>query len=138
MSEINRNLLFSCVEVKILDINKTSLYYKQLSEDDLCNCAYCKNYIQEVKRTYPMLSEYLLSLGVDVEKPFEVMSLEPDENGDIEYPIVQYLVCGNTDNFEDKVIEDITIDISKLHPSSTFAEEHFIIDVYPIKLRWKM
>lgn len=119
-----------------MDINKSRLYYEQLSDADLCGCAYCKNYIHEIKGTYPKLAEYLHSLGVDIEKPFETMPLEPDENGDIEYPIVQYLVCGNSDDFVDKVIDEVNIDISELHPSSKLEEEHFIIDVYPIKLKW--
>lgn len=121
-----------------MDINKTRLYYERLSEADLCDCAYCKNYVHEIKRTYPKLSKYMLSLGVDIEKPFETMPLEPDKKGDIEYSMVQYLVCGNTDDFTDKVIEEVAIDISELHPSSTLDEEHFIIDVYPIKLKWIM
>ena len=124
--------------MKILDFNKTKLYYEQLGEDDLCNCEGCENYIRKIKRTYPKLSKYLLSLGVDIEKPFEIMYIGPDENTNIEYLIVQYLMCGNVDNFESKVIEEFTIDISKSHPSSTFDEEHFIIDVYPIKSRWIM
>lgn len=75
--------------------------------------------------TYPKLSEYLYSLGVDIEKPFETMPLEPDENGDIEYPLVQYLVCGNSSDFAAEVIEKVSIDISELHPSSTINEDHF-------------
>lgn len=122
--------------MKALDINKTRLYYEQLSEADLCDCAYCKNYIHEIKGTYPKLSEYLQSLGVDIEKPFETMPLEPDEDGNIEYLTVQYLVCGNAGDFVDKVIDEVTIDISESHPSSKLEEEHFIIDVYPIKLKW--
>ena len=69
------------VEVNVLDIKKTKLYYEQISSDDLCDCIYCKNYIYEIKKTYPKVAEYLFSLGVDIEKPFETMPLEPDETG---------------------------------------------------------
>lgn len=124
---------------RVMDITKTKMYYEQLTKDDLCDCTYCRNYIHEIKRTYPKLSEYLFTLGIDIEKPFETMlPLGPNENGDIKYPIVQYLVCGTSDDFADKVIDEVTIDISELHPSSSLTEEHFIIDVYPIKLKWIM
>lgn len=64
-----------------MDIKRTKQYYKQLSSHDLCDCAYCQNYIGEIKSTYPKVAEYLFSLGIDIEKPFETMPLEPDETG---------------------------------------------------------
>ena len=52
------------------------------------------------------------------------------------YPIAQYVVCGNSNDFADKVIDEVTIDISEFHPTPTLDEEYFVIDVYPIKLKW--
>ena len=124
------------MEVNSLDINKTRLYYEHLSEYNLCNCAYCINYIREIKKAYPKLPKYLASLGVDIEKPLETIFLEPDKNGNIEYPIAQYVVCRNSNDFADKVIDEVTIDISEFHPTPTLDEEYFVIDVYPIKLKW--
>ena len=37
-----------------------------------------KNYVREIKEKYPRVSDYLLSLGVDVEKTMETIPLEPD------------------------------------------------------------
>ena len=42
-----------------MDIKRTKQYYKQLSSHDLCDCAYCQNYIGEIKSTYPKVAEYL-------------------------------------------------------------------------------
>ena len=71
-----------------MNIRKTENYYKTLREDDLCDCDYCKNYYKEIKASYPLLAEYLEGIGVDIEKPFEAMPLEPYE-GYIEYMAVQ-------------------------------------------------
>lgn len=45
----------------------------QISEADLCSCAYCQNYVKEIKTAYPELAVYLDQLGVDIEKTFEAM-----------------------------------------------------------------
>lgn len=44
-----------------------------------------KNYVREIKEKYPKVSDYLLSLGVDVEKTMETIPLELDEKGNISY-----------------------------------------------------
>ena len=59
-----------------MDIRRTKLYYEQISNRDLCDCAYCQNYVREIKVTYPKVAEYLCSLGIDIEKPFETMPLD--------------------------------------------------------------
>ena len=64
-----------------MDIEGTKSYYEQISNRYLCDCAYCQNYVREIKVTYPKVAEYLCSLGIDIEKPFETMPLEPDEAG---------------------------------------------------------
>lgn len=46
-----------------MDIEKTRLFYEQLSPDNLCNCEYCQNYFKEVRKTYPKVAEYLDSIG---------------------------------------------------------------------------
>ena len=73
-----------------MTIEKTRQFYKDY--DDLCNCAYCKNYMKEVKKTYPDLADYLDKLGIDIEKPFETMPGEVNE-GFIDYLGVQYIIC---------------------------------------------
>ena len=70
-------------EVSTLSIKETKQYYDSLTAEDLCNCAYCRNYIREIRNAYPKVAEYLLALGVDIEKPFETIPLEPDETGGV-------------------------------------------------------
>lgn len=68
-----------------MSIKETKQYYDSLTAVDLCNCAYCRNYIREIRNAYPKVAEYLLALGVDIEKPFETIPLEPDATGSVEY-----------------------------------------------------
>ena len=66
------------MEVLNLDIEGTKSYYEQISNRDLCDCAYCQNYVREIKATYPKVAEYLFSLGIDIEKPFETITVEEE------------------------------------------------------------
>ena len=74
------------------DTEKTRAYYRNLSLESICNCDYCRNYCARVKEGYPEVAWYLDSLGVDIEKPFETMPLETDENGYLEYCVCQYVI----------------------------------------------
>lgn len=76
------------------DIEKTRAYYRALGPEDICDCAYCRNYCAKVRAAYPEVARYLDSLGVDIEKPFEASPLEPDGKGDLEYCVCQYVVLG--------------------------------------------
>ena len=62
-----------------MDVIKTRNYYKTINNDSLCSCDYCKNYRKEIQKTYPALSDFLSDIGIDIEKPFETMPLEPDK-----------------------------------------------------------
>ena len=121
-----------------LDIKRTKSYYEQISNRDLCDCAYCQNYVREIKATYPEIAEYLFSLGIDIEKPFETMPLEPDETGYIEYTSAQYIVCGEPDDFVKTVIGSVNVDVAGAHPSTQINEAHFVIEIYPVRLKWVM
>ena len=108
-----------------LDIKRTKSYYEQICNRDLCDCAYCQNYVHEIKATYPEIAEYLSSLGIDIEKPFETMPLEPDETGYIEYISSQYIICGEPDDFIKTVIDFVNVDVAGTHPSTQINEAHF-------------
>ena len=80
-----------------------------------------------------------MSLGVNIERPFEVFfPIEDHDNGYMDYPIVQYLIAGNSSDFKETKIGDIQIGISDCHPNATYEGEHFIIDagVFHIKCRY--
>ena len=119
-----------------MNVEKTKAFYEKINHDDLCSCAYCQNYIKEIRSSYPTLAEYLERLGVDIEKPFQTMPLEPDKTGYIEYLGSQYIVCGKRDAFEKTTINDVNVDIALSHPPTGLEEEHFVIEIYPIRLKW--
>lgn len=119
-----------------LDIERTKSYYAQIGNRDLCDCAYCQNYSSEVKTTYPKVAEYLYSLGVDIEKPFETMPLDLDEMGYVDYISAEYIVYGNPDDFAKTIIGSVNVDVTDVHPSTQINEAHFVIEIYPIRLKW--
>lgn len=121
-----------------MDIERTKSYYEQISNCDLCDCAYCQNYVSEIKNTYSKVAEYLFSLGIDIEKPFETMPLEPDDMGYIEYISAQYIVYGNPYDFVKTVIGSVNVDVTGTHPSTKINETHFVIEIYPVRLKWVM
>lgn len=53
------------------NIEKTRAYYQHLGPENICSCADCRNYCVKVKEAYLEVERYLVSLGVDMEKPFE-------------------------------------------------------------------
>ncbi len=118
-----------------MDSIKTENYYRTLDNNSLCSCDYCKNYYKEAKAAYPELSDYLAGIGVDIEKPFETMPLEPYE-GMIEYIAVQYIVMGNAADFKSEDVNGVHIDIADSHPMIEIDEEHYVIEISPIRLKW--
>ncbi len=118
-----------------MNIEKTEDYYKNLKSKEICQCAYCQNYVREIKKEYRDLHKYLEGIGVDIEKPFETMPLE-EKDGYIEYPSVQYIVMGSRESFKESKVGDVTITLGDSHPTTGIEEEHFVIEIYPIVLKW--
>lgn len=122
-----------------MDIEKTKEYYAEIKREDICDCIYCQNLIDEIKQSYPDVAEYLLSLGVNIERPFEVfLPIEDHESGYMDFLIVQYLIVGNSNDFKETKVGNIEIGISDCHPTATYEGEHFIIDTgtFHIKCRY--
>lgn len=80
-----------------MDIEKTREYYKNLTREDLCTCDCCQNLADEIKDTYPEVAQYLATLGVKIEFPFEADIPYEIERGIWEFISVQYLICGSKD-----------------------------------------
>lgn len=116
-----------------MSIEKTMDFYKDF--DDLCDCAYCRNYIREIKKSYPNLDLYLEQIGVDIEKPFETMPGEP-ESGLIDYFGVQYVVIGDKKDFLKTKLGEVTIDLAKSFPDPGIDCKYYVIELGPIKLEW--
>ena len=122
-----------------MDIEKTKAYYAQIKREDICQCIYCQNLIDEIRQAYPDVAEYLLSSGVDIERPFEVfLPIEDHDKGYMDFPVVQYLIAGDSGGFRETKIGDVEIGISDCHPSAAYEGEHFIIDAgtFHIKCRY--
>ena len=113
-----------------MDIEHTKEYYARLTEDDLCQCEYCRTYVREIRKTLPRLAAYLGSLGVDIEKPFEVLPL--DETAEyMEYLAVQYVVIGSAEGFQENTLEGMDVSVTDSHPMTDIEEDHFVIEIVP-------
>lgn len=119
-----------------VDIVKTQNYYSSVTESSLCDCDYCRNYKLQIKSAFPEVAEYLSSLGVDIEKPFETSPLEPDENGMMEYCCCQYSVFGNCETEYKHKIGIVELRMATSYPSTGIKEEHFVIELFPIQLKY--
>lgn len=115
-----------------IDFVKTREYYRLLSAHSLCDCEYCKLFYLKARKEFPKLATWLEKYGIDIEKPFEVMSLEPDKNGMLDYIAIQYIVYGTCSNDISFHVENCNIRIAHSHPSTGIAEEHFVIEVLPV------
>ena len=72
-----------------IDLEQTREYYKTHS---LCDCPCCRNYYAQVKNRFCLLDEFLLELGVSIDRPDEMGCVESDN--EIQYIFASYTVCG--------------------------------------------
>ncbi len=117
-----------------MDIEKTKAYYAQINYNDLCQCDDCKNYVKEIKSSYPFIDEYLAKLGIDITKPFETAPIDFDRET-IMYTMAKYVVMGTSNGFENTKINDVDIHITDSHPMTNITEPHFVIEICPIYLK---
>ena len=118
-----------------MNIEKTRQYYNHLTDEDICDCAYCLNYVKEIKSSYTYLADFLDKMGVAIEKPFETIPVE-SINGIMFYSGVQYIVMGSADDFKETSIRDVRVFITDSHPMTDIKEDHFVIEFSPIHLKW--
>ena len=118
-----------------MNVEKTRQYYAELTDADICDCAYCQNYVREIKGAYPDLATHLASYGVDIEKPFEAMPIEA-ENGQMFYSGVQYVILGKADEFKESSVGKARVLITDSHPMTGIMEDHFVIEISPVFLKW--
>ncbi len=74
-------------------------------------------------------------MGADIEKPFEAIPIGP-ENGIMFYSGVQYIIMGSADDFKETSVGDVQIIITDSHPMTDIEDDHFVIEVSPIFLKW--
>jgi len=118
-----------------MDIEKTKRYYDRLSDEDICNCVYCRNYVKEIRSTYQKLAAVLDDWGVDIQKPFETIPIGLAEEI-MYYAGAQYVIMGSSDDFKDTLIDDVRISVTDSHPMTDIDEDHFVIEISPICLKW--
>ena len=120
-----------------IDIEQTKEYYKSHS---LCDCPCCRNYYAQAKDRFHLLDEFLLELGVSIDRPDEMGCVEMDN--EIQYIFASYTVCG-------KVLEHDRYEID-LHDGGLFLSivvgdgfvpneqkaDYFVVTVYNIVLPW--
>lgn len=115
--------------------DETKEYYSTIDTSLLCDCSYCQNYRIQIKKEYPEVCEYLESLGIDSNKPFETSPLEII-NGKIEYCCCQYIVFGSFDEMYSHRIKDVEFRKATSYPETGIEREHFVIEFFPICLKW--
>lgn len=120
-----------------MNIKKTKIFYDRMKLSEICQCDYCQNYVSNVGKSYHELSKTLADLGVDIKKPFETNPLEPDEKGNIEYVSVQYIVMGNKADFNKISMPGVDINVAICYPSTNIKEDHFVIEISSIVLKWE-
>ena len=119
-----------------MNVERTRWYYNQLTEAGICDCLYCRNYVREIRAAYPALAAYLDQWGADIEKPFEAIPVGPAD-GVMFYSGAQYVLMGSRDDFEETSIGDVKVWVTDSHPMTDMEEEHFVIEISPIRLPWK-
>ena len=119
-----------------MNVERTRWYYNQLTDADICDCLYCRNYVREIRAAYPALAAYLDQRGADIEKPFEAIPVGPAD-GVMLYSGAQYVLMGSSDDFEETSIGDVKVWVTDSHPMTDIEEEHFVIEISPIRLPWK-
>ena len=118
-----------------MDAERTKRYYDQLTDEDICGCGYCRGYVREIRSAYPELADFLSGFGIDIEKPFEAIPVGPAEDLMI-YSGVQYVVMGAADDFRETSVGGARVFITDSHPMTDITEDHFVIEVSPIYLKW--
>ena len=120
-----------------VDIEQTKEYYKSHS---LCDCPSCRNYYAQVKDGFPLLDEFLLEIGVNIERPDELGYIE--SNNEIQYLFAAYTVCGKViefDKYQIDLIENngvISITINNDYIPNEQHTDYFVVTVYNIVLPW--
>ncbi len=66
-----------------MNAEKTRAFYSKLSSQDICGCAYCQNYIRQIRAAYPAAADYLSYLGVPmkIKQQRQIKAFWPKHSG---------------------------------------------------------
>lgn len=113
-----------------IDCKKNRKFYN--SYTDLCDCDMCKFYYKNIKKYYPNLAKYLYERNIDIQKPLEIGYPYLDDKGNLDYPLVQYIVIGDCKNDFLLSFDDILVTKGKLYPEVDIDESYFIMDIFNV------
>ena len=100
-----------------------------------CDCAYCRNYVARIEAAYPEVCGRLRSMDVDPLRPFELFLPFEREDGRLEYPVCQYIVFGNCEDFYEYNLDGMIFGKALSHPCTQIeGKEHFVMDFGPVIL----
>lgn len=123
-----------------VDIKATAEYYKTNS---VCDCADCRNFQLQAKQKFPVLTQILAELGVDICRPDE--SAAYDEENVIYYDFVAYTVLGKILQANEYVFYIMDFDTllkmvinNRYIPNSQQTETYFTVTVTDFQLDWKL
>lgn len=125
------------------DYNATKEYREEYEE--LCDCAYCRNYYKGFKSKYPKTATFIKRFGLDVNNPLEIMPHQYNKKDNKFEYTSYYPVKGEI--FEDKIninMENLQIFLMKgSHrnnpcPNPHMEEPYFLIEITDIKLHWTL
>ena len=97
------------------DIEKTRAYYRALGPENICDCAYCRNYCAKVRAAYPEVARYYQF------DPYREIQLEADQVPVIKtfsQSIVNWLEEHGTD--ENRVVQQYGLSFPEIR---RFADE---------------
>ena len=116
----------------MIDYENSKKYYEMLKP---CACGYCQLYCSKISECYPEIKKYLASIGVDISKPFELLSYSRDR--EVVYYDCMYIVFGQCeDDFNEDIGEVNFWKNDGCHPDEDISERHFILDFGPVTLNW--
>lgn len=114
---------------------KTREDYRNIREEDLCDCEDCRLFYRTFASSYPEVSSYLETLGIDARKPLETMPLFRNEEGVMVYCGPQYVIMGSPGDFEKTEVGGVSFKVTDSHPYTGIDEEHFVIELSEIDLK---
>lgn len=115
------------------DVEKTQQYYRAMPPEDLCDCAHCRNFYAQIRQVYPDFCAFLEKLGVDPQKPHELVPIELDGQS-ICYAGCMYVVMGVCEDDFTAAVGEVEITKADAYPPTEIAQPHFVLEGMPIVL----
>lgn len=120
------------------DESATKLYYRNYT--DLCQCASCRNFYQNVNCLSVDIRKFVEQFGADVAKPIELVSiLAEKEQGLVEYTLY-YAVHGTVELLDESDMQigksSISVVPKETSPNTDISEPYFVFEIYNVWLPW--